>query len=125
MLRMRAVRALLFDEVAGLRRGGARSAAPESAAAASETEERLQQERELDRARRRALVVAVACAAAVVALFVLREPARPWLVPGRGAEGAFAIGVLLVTAYAGFRLAQYLHLRTVARVHRELTEREE
>lgn len=129
MLRMRAVRALLFDEVAGLRRGGARGAAPEPDAGAgseaAESDERLEQERELQRAGLRALVVTIACVAAVVALFLLHDSARPWLGLGSGEDRVFTIGVLLVTAYAGFRLAQYLHLRNVARVHRELTEREE
>jgi hypothetical protein len=136
MLRPRAVRALLVEEVAGLRRGAPPPGEPgepgEPGAAESEPEaaeqdiaERRDQERELVRAGRRALGVAIACVAAVAVLFALRDPARAWLSPGRGEEGAFTIGILLVTAYAGFRLAQYLHLRTVARLHRELAEREE
>lgn len=135
MLRLRAVRALLVKEVAGLRRGRAAPGdrEPEPAeptagvpdAAAAEAAERREQERDLERARRRALMVAIACAAAVAVLFVLRDPARPWLAPGRDEKGVFTIAILLVTAYAGFRLAGYLHLRTVARVYRELAEREE
>lgn len=125
------MRALLVEEVAGLRRG--RPAPPldregepgENAPAEAEAAERREQERELNRARRRALVVAIACAAAVAVLLALRDPARPWLAPGRHEEGVFTIGILLVTAYAGFRLAGYLHLRTVARLYRELAEREE
>lgn len=126
MLRPRAVRALLVEEVAGLRRSEPAPGEPGADAAGEpEAEERRDQERRLVRAGRRALAVAIACAAAVAVLFALRAPARAWLAPGRGEEGAFTIGVLLVTAYAGFRLAQYLHLRTVARLHRELAEREE
>lgn len=125
------MRALLVEDVAGLRRK--RPAPPddserepgESAAAETEAAVRREQERELARARLRALVVAVACAAAVAALFVLRDPARPWLVPGRHEEGVFTIGILVVAAYAGFRFAGYLHLRNVARLYRELAEREE
>jgi hypothetical protein len=130
MLRPRAVRALLVEEVAGLRRGRPlhREGEPGEnppAEAEAEAAERREQERDLDRARRRALVVAIACAAAVAVLLALRDPARPWLAPGRHEEGVFTIGILLVTAYAGFRLAGYLHLRTVARLYRELAEREE
>lgn len=112
---------MLVEDVAGLRRGESVDAGDE----AQETEQRREQERGLVRARRRALGVAVVCALAVAVLFALREPARPWLTPGRGEEGAFTFGILLVTAYAGFRLAQYLHLRTVARLHRDLAERED
>lgn len=137
MLRIRAVRALLVEEVAGVRGmpgegddGAVRDAGEEESnveaapAAAGPADDPEAEARELDRARRRALTVALACLAAVAALFVLRDPAAAWLVPGRSAEGAFTLGVLLVTAYAGFRLAQYLHLRTVSRLHRELVERE-
>lgn len=125
MLRLRAVRALLVEEVAGL----PRPPEPEAGEAGDGDEEpvedpRLRESRELARARRRALGVAVLCTAAVAALFALRAPGRPWLAPGPSEEGAFTVGVLLVAAYAGFRLAQYLHLRTVSRIHRELLERE-
>lgn len=143
MLRLRAVRALLVEEVAGVRRppapggggrgagesGGGEPAAPESGSGEPSAEgpaadDPAAEARELTRARRRALAVALLCAAAVSALFLLRDPARPWIEPGRSVEGAFTVGVLLVTAYAGFRLAQYLQLRTVSRLHRELIERE-
>ncbi len=124
MIRLRAVRALLVEEVAGLRRPRAEEPAGEGDGGEAEQETGARESRELARARRRALVVSLLCAAAVIALFALREPGRPWLVLGRSEEGAFTAGVLLVAAYAGFRLAQYLHLRTVARVHRELLERE-
>ena len=123
MLRLRAVRALLVEDVAGLRR---RPGPPARPADDDEPVEdpRLREARELATARRRALAVALLCAGALVALFALREPGRPWLAPGLSEEGAFTAGVLLVAAYAGFRLAQYLHLRTVSRIHSELLERE-
>jgi len=135
MLRLRAVRALLVEEVAGLRRPEAdqpvgessAESGPESVAeSAPEPEEdpAALETRALARARRRALAVALLCAAAVAVLFVLHDGESPWLVSGRSEETAFTAGVLLVAAYAGFRLAQYLHLRTLARLHRELRDRE-
>jgi len=126
VIRLRAVRALLVEEVAGLRRPRPEEPVGEGDGGESGSDEDAgaRESRELARARRRALAVALVCAAAVAALFALREPGRAWLVLGRSEEGAFTAGVLLVAAYAGFRLAQYLHLRTVARLHRELLDRE-
>lgn len=125
MLRLRAVRALLVEDVAGLRRAPEREPPLAGAEDLESAEDpRLRESRELTRARRRALAVSLLCAGALAALFVLRDPTRPWLAPGRNEEGAFTVGVLLVAAYAGFRLAQYLHLRTVSRLHAELLDRD-
>lgn len=129
MIRLRAVRALLVEEVAGVSRprsgatAGAEPGNDEEHAGETDASAAARESRALARARRRALAVALVCAAGVAVLFALRDPDRPWLAPGRSEEGAFTVGVLLATAYAGFRLAQYLHLRTVSRLHRELLDR--
>lgn len=114
MMRLRAVRSLLVEDVAGLPR-------PADGAPGDEASRR----RELTAARRRAATVAAVCAVAVGALFVLRERGAPWLAAERGEQGVFTLGVLLVAAYAGFRLAQYLQLKTVTRLWEELGERSE
>jgi hypothetical protein len=116
MLRLRAIRALLVEEVGGLRSTAAAGETPEAAAG---------REREgLARAARRALFFVVLDLAAVAALFALREPAQAFLRPGATEEGIFTLGVLVVVAHAGYRFAQYRHLRTLARLHAELGERE-
>jgi hypothetical protein len=116
MLRARAVRAMLVEEVGGLRRPRAEG---ESA------EEAVGWEREaLARAARRALVFVLVDLVAVVVLFAFREPARAFLNPGASEEGIFTLGVLVVVAHAGYRFAQYRHLRTVCRLHDELAARE-
>lgn len=113
MMRLRAVRDLLLEDVAGLARPPA----------AEEDLRDTERRRELDGARRRAAVVTAVCAGALAVLFALRERGVPWLEAERGEQGVFTLGVLLVAAYAGFRLAQYLHLRTVTRLWEELGER--
>lgn len=115
MLRLRAVRELLAEEVGGVARA-------QDDEAAAETAER--HGAELERAARRALGVVLLDAVAVAALFLLRDPIQPFLTPGGSEQGAFTVGVLLVVGHAGYRLAQYRQLRTVARLHRELGERE-
>ncbi|MEM7049757.1 MAG: hypothetical protein AAF604_08860 [Acidobacteriota bacterium] len=116
MWRGKAVRALLVDDVAGLRipRDGDLDA---DAIVAIEREE-------LRRASRRALAVSLLCLAAVVVLFWFRSTGTPFLEPGRGEQGVFTWAILLVVAYAGFRLAQYLNLRTVVRLHEEVVHHE-
>lgn len=116
MLRTGAVRSLLVEEVGELRRAGADEETPDEALA----RERVA----LARAGRRALFVVVLDLAAVAVLFALREPAASFLAPGATEEGLFTFGVLAVVAHAGYRFAQYRHLRTVARLHDELAARE-
>lgn len=116
MLRIRAVRALLAEEVGGLARSTVEG---ETLGEAAERERRG-----LAKAARRALMVAVLDLVAVAVLFALRDPARSFLDPGPTEEGAFTVGVLLVVAHAGFRFAQYRQLKTVERLHEELGERE-
>ena len=122
MMRLRAVRALLVGEVAALRV----VAAEEEAGGPEAWAEQAARERAvLHAARRRALLVVCLDGAAIAVLFLLRDRGGAFLALGRGEEGAFTLGVLLVAVHLGFRLAQYLHLRTVERLHGELAAREE
>jgi hypothetical protein len=116
VLRLRAVRSMLVEDVVGLR----------GAAVESDTAEEVGgREREaLTRASRRALFFVVLDLVAVTALFVFREPATAFLTPGATEEGIFTVGILAIVAHAGYRFAQYRHLHTVARLHQELVERE-
>ncbi|HEX2253940.1 MAG TPA: hypothetical protein VHQ65_11790 [Thermoanaerobaculia bacterium] len=116
MLRLRAVRALLVDDVAGLRVVRGEEIGPD---------EELAREREaLERARRRALLMAALDLVAIAVLFVLREPGRVFLFLGRGEETVFTLGVLAIAVHLGFRLAQYQSYRDLARLYEELVERE-
>lgn len=116
MLRARAVRSMLVEEVGGLRSS---AAAEETPAQAAGREHRL-----LTRAARRSLFFVVLDLLAVSVLFTFREPATAFLAPGPTEEGIFTLGVLAVVAHAGYRYAQYRHYRTVSRIHTELIERE-
>lgn len=119
MMRLRAVRSLLVD-AASLRvaevEGGDQEAWRERAA---------REEEAIHKARRRALLVVWLDAVALAVLFVLRGEADAFLALGQGEEGVFTLGVLLVAVHLGFRLAQYLQLRQVDHLYRELMEREE
>jgi hypothetical protein len=115
MLRLRAVRELLVEEVAGLRL--VRPEGEEDAAAAAREEGALR------RVRLRAAWVVALDALALALLLALREGDR-FLHLGRRPETIFTLGVLVVAVHLGFRLGQYLTYRNVARVHEELRERE-
>lgn len=91
MLRPRAVEALLFEDVARLRRP------------AETTDER---HHELERAGRRALLVAVLDWLAIAALFIWRDPLVRFLDLGAGEESIFTLAILAVAAHSGFRLGQ-------------------
>jgi hypothetical protein len=114
-MRLRAVRALLAEELGGLPRGASDGESPE------ETADR--ERAALARASRRSLLVAGLDLAAVAVLFAFR-PGPGFLAAGATEEGVFTFGVLLVTAHAGYRLAQHLQLKTVLRLHQELVERD-
>jgi len=115
MLRLRAVRSLLVRDVAHLRPGEGPDA---------EGSARIERET-LARARQRALAMALLAAVALAVLFVFRDSSRDFLPVGRNEEAFFTLGVVFVAAFLGFRLAQFLQLRTVERVYAELEEREE
>lgn len=120
MMRLKAVRGLLVGEVASLR-----VAAVESAEEGFDADsEQVAREREaLAKARRRALLVAVLDGAALAVLFYFRDAGRAFL-STEGEEVVFTLGVLVVAVHLGFRLAQFLQLRTVERLYEELLGRE-
>lgn len=120
MMRLKAVRGLLVGEVASLRVAAVESA-EEGFDAASE---QVAREREaLAKARRRALLVAVLDGVALAVLFAFRDAGRAFL-STEGEELVFTLGVLVVAVHLGFRLAQFLQLRTVERLYEELLGRE-
>lgn len=109
---------MLVEDVAGVRR-------PPADAGETPDETLRREVEELARARRRALMVVILDLVAVAVLFAFHDPlSGRFLEPGATERGVFTLGVLLVTAHAGFRLAQYLQLRAVERLHHELAERE-
>ena len=132
MLRIRAVREMLVDDVASLRvvrpaedAEGAEGARPEPAGDAGAAGTEAEREREaLAGARRRALLMMALDAAAIAVLFALRDPAVPFLALGPRIETVFTLGVLAVAVHLGLRLGQYLTYRNVTRVWEELLERE-
>ena len=119
-MRLKAVRGLLVGEVASLR-----VAAVESAEEGVDIDaEQVARERgALAKARRRALLVALLDATALAVLFVFRDAGRAFL-SIEGEEAVFTLGVLIVAVHLGFRLAQYIQLRSVERLYVELLERE-
>jgi hypothetical protein len=112
MLRSRVVRQLLF-EVAGLRRSD--PAVEAASEAASEQEQLDDERREIASARKRAIMIVVLDAVALAALVALRDPDRGLVVLSRSEEALFTIGVLIVAAHLGFRLAQLFVLRNLER----------
>lgn len=132
MLRTRAIRSLLVEEIAGLRLPGSdddRGEAPgetiettgdgretvardPSEAAAFEAE--LQREA-LEKAERRALVAVGVDWLALVVLFLFRDPAAPFLPVGPSIETVFTLGVIAVAVHSGFRLGQLEKIRAARR----------
>lgn len=137
MLRRRAVRSLLVEEVAGLRTllpdearppddGGTadrdRSPPPSaSPLAADRLEEEAAAEVEaLAKAERRALGVVVLDWLALAVLFLFRDTAAPFLPFDGSIETVFTLGVLAVAVHSGFRLGQLEKYRAVSRAHEGL-----
>lgn len=127
MLRKRAIRSLLVEEVAGLRaatlpRGdGGEEDAPLPPAETIEETRRVQHEA-LEQAERRALLVVGLDWLALVALFLLRDPAVPFLPAGPTVETVFTLGVLAVAVHSGFRLGQLEKYRAVRRAWDDLAD---
>jgi len=132
-MRLRAVRSLLVEEVAGIpgtrsRRWGRRPSEDEPRDDPKvETVPLEEQEAflraELDRLSRKALGMVVLCWTAILVLLLTHES------PGRfltfeGIELVFTVGILVVAAYSGFRLGQWEKYRAVTRVVEELEERD-
>lgn len=129
MLRLRAVEDLLVSDVAAVRvppetddPSDPGSGAPDPAERDRERRRRARQE--LERTRRKALTMAGVCLVCVVALVATHtNPARSLAVSG--VDLLYTVGILLVTAYGGFRIGQWEKLRAVERVLDDLAERVE
>ena len=107
MWRTRAVLSLLYEEIAGLRRGEMET-----------TEER---DEAMRRARRRAAIVVALDWAAIVVLVLLGERSLPALTFGPTPHVVFTLAILAVAVHSGFRLGQLDKLRAVDRAAERLT----
>ena len=105
MLRPRAVRELLVEDVASLRL----DAADRTPEACGEV---------LRAARKKALAFVLLCGAAVAALVFTRAPADLDLAADFGS--LYLLALLIIAAAAGFRLGQWEKYRAVERVVEEL-----
>jgi hypothetical protein len=113
MLRPRAIRSLLLEV------GAVRPPAMDESGPAVDAQ--LPAERSAVRqAARRALLVVAIDALALALLFLLRDRGRAFLALERSPDTVFTIGVLVVAAHLGFRLAQYLQLQRIERALDEL-----
>lgn len=116
MIRLRAVRSLLVEEVGEVR---AETAAEDNLAEA-ELEER--QRAAIEKARRRAALVAALDLVAILVLFALRPRGLPFLVLEGTEQGLFTLAVVVVAVHAGFRLGQRQKLGAVRRALDSLPE---
>lgn len=120
MLRPRAIRSLLVEEVAALRVPGPPAGGDLEGV---EERDRLRQEAEreaLERAERRALLVVALDWVALLVLFLFRDPADIFLPMDTTVDTAFTLGVVAVAVHSGFRLAERSKLRAVRRAWEEL-----
>lgn len=117
MLRRRAVRDLLLEEVAGVRHPGPDDEASLPLAEREELERELEGERldDLEKAERRSLLVALLDWAAIVVLFLFREDAVPFMPIEGGIEDVLSFGLLAVATHSGLRLGDYGRYRAVRR----------
>lgn len=128
MLRLRAVRDLLVEEIGGVdpewSRYGRRQATVDAALNAAEKDEarRAVQREHLGRAGRKALSMAL-LAWVAAAVLLLTHPAPADFLAFRGSDLVFTLGVLLVVAYGGFRLGQWEKYNAIGRVLDDLEER--
>jgi hypothetical protein len=127
VLRYRAIRSLLVEDVAGLRLGSpddppdesppGGSAEPAEALEAARLED---EEQALRHAERRALLVVGLDWLALAVLFVLRDTAAPFLPFDPTVDTVFTLGILAVAIHSGFRLGQLEKYRAILRVHHDL-----
>ncbi len=122
MLRKRAIRSLLVEEVAGLRPAPPPEESPDEPVGLEEADgARLEAEAEaLRHAERRALLVVVVDWLALAVLFVFRDTAARFLPFDATVDTVFTVGVLAVAIHSGFRLGQLEKYRAVIRAHRDL-----
>jgi len=125
MLRKRAIRSLLVEQVAGLRlreTEGEEPAAGDEAPAEAAVEETAAQVEALSKARRRALLMVALDWIALAVLFLLRDRGATFLPMDGTIETVFTLGVVAVAIHSGFRLGQFEKYRAVARAHGDLLE---
>lgn len=132
MLRKRAIRSLLIEEVAALRPPEAEDRPDEGeaeggpgsteASAAEGVDERGEEEQELAlrNAERRAKLVVALDWIALVVLFALRDTTQAFLPFGPTIDTVFTLGVVAVAIHSGFRLGQLEKYRAVARAYERL-----
>ena len=99
MIRLRAVRSLLLEEIAELEPPGAAG------------EERAT----IAKARARAGIVTAIDLIAILILFIFRPQATSFLDLGASEQGLFTLGVLAIAVHAGYRLGQMQKLGAVLR----------
>lgn len=127
MMRLRAVRSLLLEEVGGI--AGSRSRRWSRGTTDEAAEEPTPEEREeflrdeLEQASRKALGMVVLSWTAILVLFLTHENPDRFL-SFQGIETVFTVGILLVATFAGFRLGQWEKYRAVTRAVEDLEERE-
>lgn len=126
MLRKRAIRSLLVEEVAGLRTATPTATAEREAGAEPaeppDTFDRALEQEALERAERRSLFAVGLDWLALVGLFLLRDPAAPFLPAGPTVDTVFTLGVVAVAVHSGFRLGQLEKYRAVRRAWDDLTD---
>lgn len=113
MLRKRAVRSLLVEQIAGLRLNDPAADEPDD-----EAVDRTERDA-LDHARKKARALAFLALGALVALFVTRPAAERFLPMNATTDTLFTIGVLTVAIFAGYRLGTLEKLNAVAKLHEE------
>lgn len=122
MLRARAIRSLLVEEVAALRVSGP-PAGGDLEGAEERDRLRVEVEREaLDRAERRALRAVAVDWVALVVLFLFRDPAARFLPMDATVDTVFTLGVVAVAVHSGFRLAERGKYRAVRRAWEDLAD---
>jgi hypothetical protein len=126
VLRKRAVRSLLVEEVAGLRPPPpedppeAPSDAPEGLSEEAEVARVEEEDEALRHAERRAMLAVGLDWLALAVLFVLRDTASHFLPFDATVDTVFTLGVLAVAIHSGFRLGQLEKYRAVLRAHEDL-----
>lgn len=99
MLRLRAVRDVLVDDIGHVR--------------VHELDEPVEV---LGKARRRAAMLAALDWIAILVLFAFRQLEGPFLLLGAHEQGVFTLGVLVVATHAGYCLGRWEKLGSVIRV---------
>lgn len=131
MLRKRAIRSLLVEQVAGLRprEAGpdepAESTEPERAPGDASSSAAVSAAAELEalkKAVRRALLMVGLDWIALAVLFLLRDRGATFLPMDGTVETVFTLGVIAVAIHSGFRLGQLEKYRAVSRAYDELLE---